>query len=323
MKKIRTIDFNLLIFLILCFFFGELSAATEGEFLPKSSNVCTFETEEAGEAAVSSFDVRSKKSKSKGSRKRNRNRGKVNFETFREHYEKAMNYYNKQAFLSAARIFEELYPLSIGTPLGDTILFLFADSYFQNRDYQMAAFHFREYVRRYPGTERTELAALNAVKAMYYHSPEYYLDQFITILAIDEVNLFIQNYPYSKHIEECNRILDALRDKLAKKEMEMVRMYFQTGSFEAAQIMARNFLKSYASSKYAPEVLSILIRNNFDFARRSVEHKKYYRFKDVVDAFEILQTQYPESNFITESRKLADEAALQMRKLDERKNNSR
>ena len=128
---------------------------------------------------------------------------------------------------------------------------------------------------------------------------------------------------YSKHIEECNRILDALRDKLAKKEMEMVRMYFQTGSFEAAQIMARNFLKSYASSKYAPEVLSILIRNNFDFARRSVEHKKYYRFKDVVDAFEILQTQYPESNFIAESRKLADEAALQMRKLDERKNNSR
>jgi len=317
MKKIRIIDYNLLIFLMLCLFFGEVSAATEGEFLPKNNHICFFEVGEVDEMTVSSIDVKTKKSKPKKSR--SRSRGRVNFETFQEHYDKAMNFYNKKAFLSAARIFEELYPLSIGTPLGDTILFLFADSYFQNRDYQMAAFHFREYVRRYPGTERTELAALNAVKAMYYSSPEYYLDQFITLLAIDEVNLFIQNYPYSKHIEECNEILDALRDKLAKKEMEMVRMYYQTGNFEAAQIIARNFLKTYSSSKYAPEVLSILIRNNFDFARRSVERRKYHRFKDVLDAFEMLQTRYPESNFIAESRKIADEATNQIRRLDERK----
>jgi outer membrane protein assembly factor BamD len=317
MKKIRIIDFNLLIFLILCLSFGNASAATEGEFLPKDNHICFSSVDEADETTVSSIDVKTKKNKPK--RSRSRGRGKVNFETFREHYEKAMNFYNKRAFLSAARIFEELYPLAIGTPLGDTILFLFADSYFQNRDYQMAAFHFRDYVRRYPGTDRTELAALNAVKAMYYSSPEYYLDQFVTVLAIDEVNLFIQNYPYSKHIEECNEILDALRDKLAKKEMEMVRMYYQTGNFEAAQIMARNFLKTYSSSKYAPEVLFILIRNNFDFARRSVERKKHHRFKDVLDAFEMLQARYPESKFIAESRKIADEATNQIRRLDERK----
>ena len=152
MKKIFKIDFNLLIFLILCLFLGEAAAATEVESLPKSNEVGLFEIDEVDEVdeiAQSSIDI---KNKNKGKKTRTRRgAGKVNFETFQQHYEKAMSYYNKKAFLSAARIFEQLYPLSIGTPLGDTILFLFADSYFQNRDFQMAAFHFKDYARRYPG----------------------------------------------------------------------------------------------------------------------------------------------------------------------------
>jgi outer membrane protein assembly factor BamD len=314
MKKIRRIDFNLLVFLILCFVFGEATAATFGESLPKTNCSSFIEINEMVGANPSSVEVKSKKKKKKAKK----SKGRVNYDSFQQYFEKAIKHYNNKAFLSAARIFEELYPLAIGTPLGDTILFLFADSYFQNRDYQMAAFHFRDYVRRYPGTDRTELAALNAVKAMYYSSPEYYLDQFITIMAIEEVNMFIQQYPYSKHIEECNEILDALRNKLAQKEMEMIRMYYQTGHYEAAQIIARNFLKIYSYSKFAPEVLSILVRNNFDFARRSVEHKKYFRFKDTLDAFEMLQTRYPESSFIAASQRIADEAAAQINRLEKK-----
>jgi len=317
MKKICRIDYKLLIFLILFLSFGKEAAATEVDFLQKSNETCVLEIEEQSDPKPSSIDLSSKKKTPRTRTSRRAN--KVNFETFRENFEKAMNYYNKKAWLSAARIFEQLYPLAIGTPLGDTILFYFADSYFQNRDYQLAAFHFRDYARRYPGTERTELAALNAVKAMYFTSPEYYLDQFITILAIDEVNLFIQNYPYSKFIEECNEILDALREKLAKKDMEIVRMYYQTSNYEATQIMARNFLKTFSSSRYAPELLFILVRNNFDFARRSVEHKKYNRFKDVLDAFEMLQTRYPESSFVADAKRIADEAENQIKRLEERK----
>jgi len=321
MKKICKIGFNLLIFLVLCLFFGEVSAATDIEMLPKSNEISWFEIDELDEIpdeiGQPSINI---KNKSKSSKTRRR-ATKVSFESFQEFYERAMNYYNKGAYLSAARLFEQLYPLSIGTPLGDTILFLFADSYFQNRDYQMAAFHFRDYVRRYPGSAKTEFAALNTVKSMYYSSPDYYLDQFITILAIDEVNLFIQNFPDSKHIEECNQILDALREKLAKKELEVVRMYYQTSNFEATQIMARNFLKTYSSSKYAPEVLFILVKNNFDFARKSVEYRKYNRFKDALEAFETLQVRYPESNFVADARRFVHEAENQIRRSEERKNN--
>jgi outer membrane protein assembly factor BamD len=278
MKKIAQKYFIILIFLILCLFFGEATAATKGEILLNDNPSSLVEINEMTGSNPSSIDIKNKKKKSKAKK----NRGKVNYDSFQQYYEKALKHYHNKAYLSAARIFEELYPLAIGTPLGDTILFFFADSYFQNHDYQMAAFHFKDYTRRYPGTEKTELAALNAIKSMYYTSPDYNLDQLITVMAIDEVNLFIINYPYSKYIDECNEILDALRDKLAIKEMEIIRMYYQTGHYEATQLMARNFFKSYSSSKFAPEVLSILIKNNFDFARKSVYQKKYHRYKDCI-----------------------------------------
>jgi len=315
MKKIGYIEYNLLIILVLCFVFSEARAANEAETSQKINNICFYETINAPEAATAPIDFRSKKKKSKA----RRSSGKVNFETFRQYYNKAMKFYDNKAWLSAARIFEELYPLSIGTAVGDTILFLFADSYFQNRDYQMAAFHFKDYARRYPGTERTELASLNSLKAMYLTSPEYYLDQFITLVAIDEINLFIQTYPNSKFIDECNRMLDDLNDKLAKKDMEMVRMYYHTGYYEAAQITSRNFMKTFSASKFAPEVLFILTKNNYEFARKSVEHKKYSRYKSCLESYETLRLQYPESSFIAEAKKIADEAANQIKKLDEHK----
>jgi len=316
MKKISKIDFNLLIFLILCMFFGEASAATKGDFLLKNVNIDLSEVHNVAEASSAApIDIKSKKKRAK----KHKASGKVNFESFRQYYDKAIKYYDNKAYLSAARIFEELYPLSIGTPIGDTILFLFADSYFQNHDYQMAAFHFRDYARRYPGTERTELAAFNAVKAMYYTSPDYYLDQFITTITIDEVNLYIQQYPFSKHIEECNEILDALRDKLAKKDLEMIKMYYQTGYYEAAQIMVKNFMKTFSSSKFTPEALYILVKNNYDFARKSVENKKYFRYKDCLDAYETLRNQCPESNYLADVKKIVNEAENQIKKMDEQK----
>jgi len=316
MKKICGIDFNLLIIFVLCLFFGESFAATEAILFQNNNSVCQFVVYETTEMSLPPVDIRNKKKKSKTKKLK---KGKVTFETFRQNFEKACKYYDNRSWLSAARIFEELYPLSIGTSVGDTILFLFADSYFQNRDYQMAAFHFRDYVRRYPGTERTELAALNAVKAMYYNSPDYNLDQFVTEMAIEEVNLFIQQYPYSKYIEECNDILDELRDKLAKKALEIVKMYYDIGYYEATQIMARNFLKTYSSSKYAQETLYILVKNNYDFARKSIESKKYNRYQDCLDAYEMLQTRYPESSYIVESKKIASDAEIQIKKLDEQK----
>lgn len=237
---------------------------------------------------------------------------KVNFDTFYDNYEKAVKFYNRGSYLSAAQLFEQLYPLSIGTKYGDSILFMFADCYFKNHDYQLAAFHYKDYSRRYPGTERAELAALNCVKALYYVSPPYDVDQSDTHYAIDEIKLYLVQYPNSKHIEECNLILDELRDKLAKKQFEVIKLYYNTGNYKATQIMVRDFMREYSYTKYAPEALFLLTKSNYEFAIKSIDRKKKERFLACAEAYDALHVQYPDSPLLIGAKKMYDESLKQI-----------
>jgi outer membrane protein assembly factor BamD len=251
-------------------------------------------------------------------RKKDKNK-KVTFQTFDYNYERALNFYENGQYLSAARLFEELYPLAIGTNRADTILFFFANCYYQNRDFEMAAFHFKDYVRRYPRSERTELAHLMAVKAIYNLSPYYALDQMETNYAIEELNLFISLYPQSKYMDECNGMLDDLRNKLAKKDFEIIKLYFNTEHYQATQIAITNFLKLYSYSPYAAEAAFILVKNNYQFAKKSVEKKKVERYRDCVEAYQSFLINYPESTWLKEAKKYADDAQKQIDRKTEKK----
>lgn len=257
-----------------------------------------------------------KKDGQKKKKKRGKKGEKVTFETFEENYVKACDFYDRHLYISAAKIFEELYPLSMGTPYADTILFTFADCYFQNKDYEMAAFHYKEYANRYTGSPRAEIAHFNAIKAISHLSPEYSLDQTETYYAIEEINTFIRNYPNSDKMAECNALLDQMRDKLALKAFEILKLYYNTENYKAAQISARNFLKEYSSSQYADDAYVILVKNNYDFANKSVESKKAERYTDCLDAFESMKINYPYSRHIAELQKIADDAKAKLQKVN-------
>ncbi len=239
---------------------------------------------------------------------------KVTFENFDQQYERAMRYYNNQQFLSAAGLFEDLYPLSLGTPRADTILFLFAHSYYMNGDYEMAAFHFRDYVRRYPNTERTEDAFYYGTAAIYKTCPDYSLDQSNSEYAIEQIKGFIQAYPDNSHIEECNAMLDALRLKLARKDLEILILYYNTDHYEACQIAAKNFFNEYAYSPLMPEAIYYLALNNQEYARRSVERKKEDRYKACLNACNRLLLNYGETPYTKEVEKIALDAQRQLSK---------
>lgn len=249
-------------------------------------------------------------------KKDNSSRGtrKVTFESFDQNYEKALRFYENRQYLSAAALFDELYPLSLGTPRSDTILFLFAECYYKNKDYNMAALHFRDYVRRFPNTDRTEDAFYYCISAIYNTSPEYYLDQSNTEYAIEQIKAFLQAYPDNKHIEECNVMLDDLRLKLARKKVEILKLYYNTDHFEACQVAAKSFFNEYAYSPLMPEAIYYLVLNNLEFARKSVEAKKQERYQACLDACIKMQLDYSQSPYLKEVDKIAAEVRKQLEK---------
>ncbi len=106
------------------------------------------------------------------------------------------------------------------------------------------------------------------------------------------MDLFIKTYPYSPHVEECNQMLDLLREKLAQKDFEIAKLYYNTDHYQAAQIAIKNFLKEYPNSKYAHEAVYMLVKNNHEYAKKSVSSKKKERYQACVDAYKIMQAQY-------------------------------
>lgn len=261
-------------------------------------------------------DSSKSKPKSGKPKKDNTSRGtrKVTFESFDQNYEKALRFYENRQYLSAAALFDELYPLSLGTPRSDTILFLFAECYYKNKDYNMAALHFRDYVRRFPNTDRTEEAFYYCISAIYNTSPEYYLDQTNTEYAIEQIKSYLQAYPENKHVEECNVMLDDLRLKLARKKLEVLKLYYNTDHYEACQVAAKTFFNEYAYSPLMPEAIYYLVLNNYEYARKSVEAKKEERYKACLDACIKMQLDFAQSSYLKEVDKIAAEVKKQLEK---------
>lgn len=321
-RKILTINILFLVFVLKTSVFGvpvSEKQTTQGV----SFWTCQL-TDNDGIYGYAFFSMPDKKPK--GKNPKGQGGKKVTFETFEENLLKAQDFYNRQLYISAAKLFEELYPLSMGTPYADTILFLFADCYYQNHDYEMAAFHYKEYANRYSNSPRAEEAHYKAIKAISKLSPNYSLDQTETYYAIEEINVFIRNFPNSPYMAECNALLDEMRDKLALKSFEILKLYYNTENYKAAQIAAQNFFKKYSSSPYADDAYAILVKNNYEFASKSVESKKVERYTACVEAFNSMKANYPYSRLLSESQKIADDAAAKIQKINnktESKNSKR
>ena len=300
-------SFKLLIIILL--------TASAGAYAADFQTICLTNT--SGLVAVK--DTLPKKGKTKEV-KVYRTGKKVTFENFEQQYQRALRYYTNQQFLSAAGLFEDLYPLSLGTPRADTILYLFAHSYYMNGDYDMAAFHFRDYVRRYPNSEHTEDAFYYGTAAIYKTCPDYSLDQSNTEYAIEQIKTFIQAYPDNSHIEECNVMLDALRLKLARKDVEVLKLYYNTDHYEACQIAAKNFFNEYSYSPLMPEAIYYLVLNNLEYAKKSVERKKEERYKACLDACNRLLLNYSETKYTKEVEKIAQDVKKQLSKYNKNTN---
>jgi outer membrane protein assembly factor BamD len=280
-------------------FVGEKISCRGGMFLPG-------DTTKKEKQSKNTYQTRS------GGKKR------ITFETFEKNYEKAMKHYGNEQFLSAAKLFEELYPLSMGTSRADTILFIFADCYFKNKNYEMAAFHFKEYAQQYPGTARAEEAYYKCVQAIYHLSPYYSLDQFETRYAIEEIDQFLQRYPRSSFLLECNAMLDELNNKLACKDFEILKLYYNTGNYRAVRIAGKNFQKEFASSSYASEAAFIVVKSNYEYAKKSVLSKQHERFQECIASFDALKFNYPNSPWLTQGETIADNAKKYIRKLEQK-----
>lgn len=219
-------------------------------------------------------------------------------------YDEAVKYYEKKDYFRAQSLFEKLENIYKASDKADKILYYLGYCYYYQRDYMMASYYFRNVGNRYPLSPLREESDFMAAYCSYLDAPDYSLDQTSTYLAIDQMQAFINRYPKSSRIKQCNEIIDKLRHNLEKKAFEGAKLYYKIGDYKAAVIALKNSLSEFPDSRYREETLYLILKSSFLFAQNSVPEKKKERMMETLKEYDIFVSEFPNSSFMNDAKKI-------------------
>lgn len=223
-------------------------------------------------------------------------------------YETGMDLYEKGNFNKALQFFDILRAVYRGTEKGEMLTYYTANCYFQIKDYNIAAYYYKQYTQMYPRGEKAEEASFVAAYCHYLNSPRYSLDQSSTYTALKELQLFIDQYPKSKKVAEATRLMDNLRAKLEKKSYNIGKLYYKTEDYQAAITSFEGLLDEYPDTDYKEEILYYITVAYFTYAEKSVYSKKAERYEKTIEAYNNLNYFYPESKYLEETKAINEKA---------------
>lgn len=222
--------------------------------------------------------------------------------------------YAKRAFeagkyMQAATLLKDCITVFKGSDKAEESLYLLALSHYENKDYANSGQYFKLYYNRYPKGKYAELARYYCGYGYYLDSPEPQLDQSLTIKAIEELQGFLEYYPYSDKASIAQNALIELQDKLTLKQLENTQLYYNLGSYlgnnyESAVIVAKNAIKDYPYSKYKEDLEMLVLKARYQEASMSVDERKADRFRDVIDEYYSFVNNYPDSPYREEAENI-------------------
>lgn len=224
--------------------------------------------------------------------------------TSEQKYDKALVYYANGDYVKSQMLLDELYPLLRTTDKAENIAYHLAYSNYNLGDYIMAGYQFRSYYRSFPLSPRAEECLYMSAYCHYLNSPPFSLDQTDTYQAINEFQYFVQQFPESKRIPECNKLIDLMYEKLQKKEFLIAKQYLQISDYKAAISSLELLLKNYPATKYREEACYLLVKARYELAKNSIATKKAQRLEDALVEYKKFTTAFPISPFTDEAEQI-------------------
>ena len=221
-------------------------------------------------------------------------------------YKKAVEYYEDGEYVRAGTLFQELVNIYRGTSRADKIYYFYAKSMIGQKDYLMAGHYFKTLIKEFPTSEYVEEAQYMVGYCSYLISPKPRLDQAVTQEAIDALQLYINLYPFNERVDEANRLIDELRDKLVFKSYLSAKLYYDFNNYKAAVIALTNSLGDHPDSKYREDLMFMLLKSKYLLAIGSVREKKEVRLSGALDEYFTFVDEYPESKYKKEAMKFYD-----------------
>lgn len=213
-------------------------------------------------------------------------------------YKTALELYENGECVKALPLFDELLSVYRFTSKGEDVFYYYAKANFCTRDYPIAEYYFKSFVKSYPKSERVEECAFLTAICSQRMSPKYNLDPTPTKNAINELQLYLNRYPESEYADTCNVLMDDLRFKLERKYYEQAELYYKTEKYKSAIVAFENLLKDYPDNDYIEQSMFLMVKSNFLYAENSIESKKAERYSETIKSYLKFVDSFKESDYL-------------------------
>jgi len=185
-------------------------------------------------------------------------------ETFVE--EPAEKLYNEGLFLinekgdakAASKKFEEVDRQHPYSDLARKSLLMSAYAFYKANDYDSCIGAATRYVTLHPGSPDAAYAQFLIAASHYDQIPDITRDQGRTEKAIAALEEVIRKYPTSEYAVSAKAKLEAARDQLAGREMNVGRYYMQKRNYTAAINRFKTVVTQYQTTRHVEEALARL-----------------------------------------------------------------
>lgn len=229
----------------------------------------------------------------------------------------AFKYYEKKNYQRALTLFELVVNTLRGDARAEKAYFEYAQCHYQTRQYLLAAFYFKNFSNTFTSSPLREEAAYMSAYSNYQLSPSFRLDQKATESAIEEFQIFVNLFPKSEKVGQCNKLIDELRRKLEEKAFGEGQLYYDLRQYQSAVISFDNLLRDYPESPDVERVRYLIAKASFLLAENSVVEKKADRFAQAVSRCDDFLQKYPSGKYskeIKETRKTAEHSGNSVKK---------
>lgn len=232
--------------------------------------------------------------------------------------QKAFEYYEKEEYQRALTLFDLVLNQVKGKDSAEKAYFQYAYAHYHTKQFVLAAYYFKNFSNTFVNSPYREEAAFMSAYSNYQQSPSYRLEQSNTIAAIEEFQTFVNLFPESKRVDECNKLIDECRRKLEQKAFAEGQLYYNTKQYQAAVLSFDNLLKDYPESPEAEQVRFLIVKASYLLSINSVVDKKIERYTETVARCDAFLEKYPQSTDVKEVKQIRKDAETELKALQKR-----
>lgn len=216
-------------------------------------------------------------------------------------YQAAVKAYEQGNYYHATQLFENLIFYFRGKAQAEDVNMYYGKSLMGSKDYYGAGYQFENFVRWFPYSPKAEEALYLSAYCKYMESPNFYLDQTLTVESMKAFQDYLDKYPESSRVSEANKYFDELRLKLIKKDYTTAYNYYKVEQYQAAHVALTNFLTKYSDqTQYRQDAMYYIVLSGYHYAKKSVLEKQKERWNSMILDYERYATLF--ENFTDKSK---------------------